>query len=99
MINWKVRVKNKSFWIALIPAILVLVQVVVKLFGVTLDLSGLAERLLDVVNAVFVVFSILGIVNDPTTPGLEDSNRAKGYVIPGESGNIERSDANEDNDD
>ena len=33
-INWLVRIKNKSFWIALIPAILLLIQVVAAVFGV-----------------------------------------------------------------
>lgn len=32
-INWKVRLKNKSFWLALIPAVLLLVQVVAAVFG------------------------------------------------------------------
>lgn len=99
MINWKVRFRNKQFWIALIPALIVLVQVVANLFGVKLDLSDLQEKILAVINAIFVVLSILGIVTDPTTPGVADSERAKTYVIPGENGNIWRSDANEDYDD
>lgn len=99
MINWKVRIRNKQFWIALIPALIVLVQVVANLFGVKLDLSDLQEKILAVINAIFVVLSILGIVTDPTTPGVADSERAKTYVIPGENGNIWRPDANEDYDD
>lgn len=98
MINWKVRVRNKSFWITLIPALIVLVQVVANLFGVKLDLSDLQEKILAVVNAIFVVLSILGIVTDPTTPGVADSERAKTYIIPGESGQIERPE-DEDRDD
>ena len=39
MINWKVRIKNKNFWIALIPAVLLLVQVIAAVFGYTLDLG------------------------------------------------------------
>ena len=62
MINWKVRIKNKSFWLALIPAVLLLVQAVAALFGFELDLDFLSERLLTVVNAVFVVLTILGVV-------------------------------------
>ena len=98
MINWKVRVRNKSFWITLIPALVVLVQVVANLFGVKLDLSDLQEKILAVVNAIFVVLSILGIVTDPTTPGVADSERAKTYIIPGENGQIERPE-DEDRDD
>lgn len=82
MINWKVRIKNKSFWLALIPAVLLLIQAVAALFGFELDLDFLSERLLTVVNAVFVVLTILGVVVDPTTQGVGDSERALGYDEP-----------------
>lgn len=82
MINWKVRLKNKSFWLALIPAVLLLIQAVAALFGFELDLDFLSERLLAVVNALFVVLTILGVVVDPTTQGVGDSERALGYDEP-----------------
>lgn len=82
MINWKIRIKNKSFWVALIPAILLLVQVVVAVFGVTIDLGELGNKLLAVVNALFAVLTILGIVTDPTTEGVADSNLAMTYDEP-----------------
>ena len=81
-INWKVRVKNKVFWTALVPALLLLIQVVAAVFGVTLDLGDLGTKLLDVVNAVFSVLVILGIVADPTTNGMSDSAQAMTYDIP-----------------
>lgn len=86
MINWKVRVKNKNFWITLIPAILLLVQVVANVFGYTLDLGDLGNKLLAVVNALFAVLSILGIVTDPTTQGVADSNLAMTYETPKKKG-------------
>ena len=82
MINWKVRIKNKTFWLALIPAVLLLVQVVAAVFGFTLDLGGLGNRLIDVVNALFSVLAILGIVTDPTTAGVKDSEQAMTYTTP-----------------
>lgn len=51
-LNWKVRVKNKGFWLALIPAALLLVQAVGQVFGLTLELDALGEQLLGVVNAL-----------------------------------------------
>lgn len=81
-INWLVRIKNRSFWIAIIPATLVLIQVIANVFGYTLDLGDLGNKLIDVVNAVFVVLSILGIVVDPTTEGVSDSRQALGYEKP-----------------
>lgn len=83
-INWTVRIKNKQFWLSLIPAVLLLVQVVASVFGYTLDLGDLGNKLLAVVNALFAVLAILGVVNDPTTAGLKDSNRAMGYIAPKE---------------
>ena len=81
-INWIVRFKNKAFWVALIPAILLLVQVVAAVFGFTLDLGDLGNKLLDVVNALFAVLTILGIVVDPTTAGTGDSVQAMTYTEP-----------------
>lgn len=82
MINWKVRIKNKNFWIALIPAVLLLVQVIAAVFGYTLDLGELGDKLLAVVNALFAVLTILGIVTDPTTAGIGDSELALTYKTP-----------------
>lgn len=81
-INWKVRIANKTFWLSLIPAVLLLVQVVASVFGFTLDLGELGNKLLEVVNALFAVLAILGVVNDPTTAGLSDSSRAMAYEEP-----------------
>lgn len=81
-INWTVRLKNKTFWLSLIPALLLLVQVVVAVFGVELDLGDLGNRLLAVVNAVFAVLTILGVVTDPTTEGVSDSAQAMTYDKP-----------------
>lgn len=81
-INWKVRLTNKTFWLSLIPAVLLLIQVVAAVFGFTLELGDLGEKLLAVVNALFAVLAILGIVNDPTTEGLGDSRMAMTYEKP-----------------
>ena len=82
MVNWTVRFKNKVFWVALIPAVLLLVQAVAAVFGFSLDFTVLSEKLLSVVEAVFVVLAILGIVTDPTTAGTGDSERALSYTEP-----------------
>lgn len=82
MINWTVRIKNKTFWLALVPAVLLLVQVVAAVFGYTLDLGELGDKLLAVVNALFAVLTILGIVTDPTTKGVSDSAQALTYEKP-----------------
>lgn len=84
-INWTVRLKSKTFWLTVIPALLLLVQVVAAVFGFELDLGVLGDRLLAVVNAVFAVLTILGVVTDPTTAGLSDSKQALTYTEPKEN--------------
>ena len=84
MINWKVRVRNRNFWLALIPAMLLLIQAVAAVFGVSVDLGDLGNKLIAVVNAAFVVLAILGIVTDPTTSGISDSTQAMSYDRPKE---------------
>ena len=81
-ITWKVRITNKMFWLALIPAALLLVQTVCSVFGIELDFGDLQDKLMAVVNALVAVLVILGIVVDPTTEGVHDSERAMTYEEP-----------------
>lgn len=81
-INFKARVKNKAFWISFIPAVLLLIQVVASVFGFTIDLGDLGQKLLAVVNALFAVLALLGVVVDPTTDGITDSKQALTYNSP-----------------
>lgn len=82
MINWKVRLKNLNFWLAAVPAVLLVLQSAAALAGVTLPVQGVQDKLLDLINAIFGLLAILGIVNDPTTKGLGDSRRAMEYKTP-----------------
>ena len=81
-INLLVRIKNKAFWLALIPALLLVVQAVAALFGYRWDFVVLNQQIAAVINAVFAVLAILGVVNGPTTAGVTDSDRAMGYSKP-----------------
>lgn len=89
-INWKVRLKNKNFWLTVIPAILLLAQVILAVFGVRIDVGEIGNKLIDIVNSVFAVLAILGIVTDPTTAGISDSEQAMTYTKPkGGDGTVE----------
>jgi phi LC3 family holin len=81
-INWKVRIKNKTFWMALIPAILLVVQIVTGWFGFNFAADLVGEEASKFINAIFAVLTILGIVNDPTTAGTSDSLQARTYKKP-----------------
>lgn len=81
-INWKIRIKNKMFWLSVVPAVLLLVQALAAPFGYKFDFGVLNQQLADIINAAFVVLSILGIVVDPTTHGVNDSANALTYNQP-----------------
>ena len=83
-INWKVRIKNKAFWLAMIPAVLLLVQQIAGLFGLSMDFSNIQNQLVAIIGTVFSILSILGIIVDPTTKGLTDSDQALTYTEPKE---------------
>ncbi len=83
-INWRARLKNKAFWVALIPADLLLIQQVCGVFGVQLDFGELQAQLVAIVGTVFAILTILGIVVDPTTAGVGDSEQAMTYDEPKE---------------
>ena len=81
-INWKVRIKNKNFWLALIPALALIAQTVAAVFGYNIDLTTMVGKIQAVINAIFALLVILGIVVDPTTAGVGDSERAMTYTEP-----------------
>lgn len=81
-INWGVRFKNKTFWISIIPAVLLLAQQVCALFGVKLEITGLSDQLTAIIGTVFVILALMGIVNDPTVATLSDSKLAMTYNEP-----------------
>lgn len=83
-INWKVRILNKTFWLTLVPALALLLQTFLAVFGVKIELGETIDKLLVFINALFGVFIIVGIVNDPTTAGFTDSSRALEYNEPSE---------------
>lgn len=86
MINWKVRVKNKLFWMSFIPALFLLIQMILAIFGVTVDFTEIQGKILGAVDALFSVLAILGVVTDLTTEGIADSDRAMAYEKPFEKG-------------
>lgn len=82
MINWKVRFKNRRFVIAFIAALLLLVKQVAMLLGYNLNTEVFNTNLNGIVDTVFLLLGLLGIVNDPTTKGFSDSEQALKYNEP-----------------
>ncbi|MEX5935760.1 phage holin [Mammaliicoccus sciuri] len=79
-INWKVRIKQKSFWVAIISAILLFAQQVSGVFEY--DIMVYTDQITNIVNSVLGVLVLLGVVQDPTTRGIKDSEQAQKYHQP-----------------
>ena len=88
-VNWKVRFSNPNFWLSLIPAVFLLIQVCAAPFGYEWDFAVLNQQAAAIVNAVFGVLAILGVVNDPTAAGVNDSARAMTYTEPNKGDHID----------
>lgn len=81
-INWKVRVRNKWFWLTAIPLVLLLVQQVLAIFGVAFDFDGIMQQLLAIVETCFLLLGLMGVAVDMTTQGYGDSDQAMTYIYP-----------------
>lgn len=81
-INWKVRIKNKNFWLALVPALALLAQAFANIFNFKLEFGEIVDKILVFINVLFAFLVLVGVVNDPTTAGLTDSSRALEYHEP-----------------
>ncbi|CAL8901862.1 MAG: phage holin [Bacillota bacterium] len=79
-INWKVRLKKKTFWVSILSATLLFVQMIAEAFGY--DLTGFGDDLTVKFNALLTFLSIIGIIDDPTTKGVSDSEQALEYDEP-----------------
>lgn len=85
-INWLVRFKNKAFWLALVPALALVVQALADVFNIKLDFGMTIDKILVFINVLFALLALVGIVNDPTTDGLSDSKKALTYNTPKKDG-------------
>lgn len=68
--DWKARFRNKTFWLALISAIVLLTQ--------QLGLEVFPDNVMDIANTALMILVILGVIIDPTTQGFLDANK-RGY--------------------
>lgn len=86
-INWVVRAKNPVFWVQVILAVLTPILTYAGLTATDLtSWATLGNLLLDAVKNPYVlslvVVSVWNAVNDPTTEGVGDSERALSYTAP-----------------
>lgn len=79
-INWKVRFRNRTFVLTFAALVLSFVYNVLGMLEVVPPISE--DAAVSVVAGVVQVLAALGIVTDPTTKGLKDSERAMTYTKP-----------------
>lgn len=79
-LNWKVRAKHGTFWVGVGSALLLLVKAVFNLCGATFPLDETALK--EVFMALLALLAMLGVITDPTTDGVTDSERALTYNEP-----------------
>ena len=82
MINWKVRIKQKWFWVSIVCWVLLLIQAILAPFDIKIDFGFLNEYFTTIINALFGLLGLIGIVQDPTTEGVGDSSLAMTYEFP-----------------
>ena len=75
-INWRVRLRNKTFWLTLVPSLVLLTQQV--------GLNWVPENWESIFSTVMAILTVVGIINDPTTAGITDSSQALAYYEPKE---------------
>ena len=76
-INWVVRFKNKAFVISFVTVLVTFVYQLLGLFGVT---PGLSENtVMNLFTTLINALAMLGVLVDPTTEGIKDSDRAMTY--------------------
>ena len=79
-LNWKVRFKNKVWLGSFLSLIVGFVYSMLALFDVFPEVTQ--NLVLQLVNQVLTFLGLIGVIVDPTTAGLEDSDRAMGYEEP-----------------
>lgn len=78
--NWKVRFKNKLWLTSFISCILTFAYTILAMFDIYPALTeNSAVRIMD---AILMALSLMGVIVDPTTAGIGDSQRALGYEVP-----------------
>jgi len=79
-INWKVRLRHRQFWLALISALALIANRVAAIFGV--DITLISAEIQQVLESILLILALFGIIIDPTTVGVKDSSQAMVYSKP-----------------
>ena len=87
-INWKARFKNKTFVITFLTLVIAFAYQILGLFGVVPPISE--QTLVNVITMLVNILAFVGVVIDPTTDGMNDSDRAMLYFTELDERNIKK---------
>lgn len=79
-VNWKVRFKNKVWLMSFFAMLLSFIYTIIGKFGVIPSIPQ--QEVLDIINQFLMLLAMVGVIVDPTTNGIGDSERALGYDEP-----------------
>lgn len=79
-INWTVRFKNKVWLTSFVSFVVATLYQLLAMFDVAPIVTQ--GEVMQIVAAVLQLLSLLGVIVDPTTKGLGDSERALAYTEP-----------------
>ena len=79
-INWTVRFKNKTFLIAFVGTVLTFVYTILGMFDIVPSVTQ--NMVTDVIMAIINILVAVGVISDPTTKGVTDSDQALTYTAP-----------------
>ena len=85
-INWKARFKNKTFVITFLTLVIAFVYQILGLFGVVPPISE--QSLVNFITLLVNILAFVGVVIDPTTDGMNDSDRAMLYFTEFDERNV-----------
>ena len=79
-INWKVRLKNSVFWLTLLPTAVTFMYTLLGSFGIVPSISE--DNMMNIITAIVTALGTFGILVDPPTKGVSDSDKALTYEEP-----------------
>lgn len=79
-INWKVRFKNKTWLMSFISLVVGFIYNILNAFEIIPSITQTTA--MEIVGQVLTFLGMFGVIADPTTEGLYDSQRAMSYEEP-----------------
>lgn len=81
-INWRVRFKNGTFLAGFASLVVSFIYNVLSMLDIAPTVTQ--NAVIQLIDSVLTILGMVGVITDPTTKGVSDSNQAMTYVVPKE---------------